>query len=553
MSTLLIKSLITHLPRYAEEEGDYYTVKRVDLINALCDTSVNQDVAENTVNLLEALLDSLAVFNTDYLQKGEWCFISFPAQLLALSVLKAMSDKDSRFFADNFWNTQGISDAKKDQQRDILCIIENRRVDYHTTHNAPPIRYIYVAWSVIKLDDNVLFYQREDTQKRHDKTAGDYGLIGGRLNQRDIANFTQDKPRYLQMVQSNCPDIKTILPETLKRELQEEAGLIFDKHYSFKLWRELKPYRQVQGSAPNHAFTEYYLNIFHIDLTLEGYIHLQNKIKTDERLVWFSLDEIEKGVTADGKIAYIKALYGDFNQDRVALKKALMQLSDSFNTGYLLNKSKYALTLLNNTDKPLQAGTLGKEKMLNVFLSARQQALLLGLAAHNRGFEFTELADGVILHPAAWLEVNNAFLQQELMELLAVLKDTDFIIEQQQERFFRLSVEPSIVYFDERLFTLTAVRADLNSRKTKIPVTITRAKIATAFGVTANKTENLEITRRLARDLHKVFLNKAGNEATQIEDNYKKAKAERFNVAGLKSLLCRTEGEIRFCAEYLLS
>lgn len=55
----------------------------------------------------------------------------------------------------------------------------------HTSQQAQPIRYCYVAWSIIKLDGKILFYQREDTQKRYDKSAGDYGLIGGRANQND--------------------------------------------------------------------------------------------------------------------------------------------------------------------------------------------------------------------------------------------------------------------------------------------------------------------------------------------------------------------------------
>lgn len=61
MATDLIKTLLKHLPRYAEEEGYFYAVMRDELINRLCDkTNIDQAVAENTVNLCEILLDSLA-------------------------------------------------------------------------------------------------------------------------------------------------------------------------------------------------------------------------------------------------------------------------------------------------------------------------------------------------------------------------------------------------------------------------------------------------------------------------------------------------------------
>ncbi|WP_341327262.1 hypothetical protein [Methylotuvimicrobium sp. KM2] len=79
-------------------QGDHDIFKRSDLIGALCrERQIDPAVAENTVNLCETLLDTLATLKTDNLQRGEWCFVSFPAQLLAMSILTAMSDTDSRF------------------------------------------------------------------------------------------------------------------------------------------------------------------------------------------------------------------------------------------------------------------------------------------------------------------------------------------------------------------------------------------------------------------------------------------------------------------------
>ena len=335
MSEALIQSLIPHLPRYAEEEGDFYSVSRVTLINALCKQHpIDQTVAENTVALLETLLDTLAVLNSDLLKNGDWCFVSFPAQLMALSVLTALSDTESRLLAANFWNTQGASNDKKDQQRGVLNNIETSRYNNHSHQQAQPIRYCYVAWSIVKLDGKILFYQREDTQKRYDKTAGDFGLLGGRTNQNDVTLV--DKVALLKELQSpNSKLIKNALPETLKRELREEAGLLFESHYTFKPWRSLKPYRQVQGSAPNHALTEYYLDVFQVDLTLEGYLFLQQKIKSDDRLAWFSIDDMVRGESTDGKIPYIKALVNDFAEGGLALATALAAVPDSFACHYL--------------------------------------------------------------------------------------------------------------------------------------------------------------------------------------------------------------------------
>ena len=564
MTTNLIEIILQNLPRYAEEEGDFYSVPREELIGVIClQGHLDLAIAENTISLTEALLDTLALLNTTYLQKGEWCFVSFPAQLLAMSLLTAMSDKDSRFFAANFWNTQGITDDKKNQQREVLRIVENNRYEHHASHSAKPIRYIYVAWSIIKLDGKILFYQREDTQMRHDKKAGDYGLIGGRLNQHDLLG-DRDMPALLSELQSEKSSfIKNALPVTLQREIREEAGLIFEQHYSFKPWRSLKPYQQVQGSAPNHALTEYYLDIFQIELTLEGYSFLQQQIECNNRLVKFSIDDMARGETTDGKIAYIKALVDDFDNDRLALKTALLALPDSFAARYKFDPKKYGLTLPIDAEKPLLAGVLGKEKPLEVVLSPRQLAILLGLAAHNRGFEFETFDGKITLHPFGWIEVkNNPALQIELIQLADLFKGTNLIIENHRDLFFRLSISPEVVYFDEKLFSFTVKQADLSSSQSKIPVIIDRESFDTALGKVKAKTEEFKLTPLFVKNLKRldailvtrpIFTepNEENYEtkfSAKIEDTYKKGlhKEPKFLALGLRSLIHREDGIFKF-------
>ena len=559
MPASLIQSLIPHLPRFAEEDGDFYSIHRDELIDILCQQhELDRSVSENTVNLIESLLNTLAVLEADYLKRNEWCFVSFPAQLMALSVLTVLSDHNSQLFAPSFWNTQGISNDKKDQQRDVLRAFETARVKHHNQDQAQPIRYCYVAWSIIKLDHQVLFYQREDTQKRFDKSAGDYGLIGGRANQNDL--LSADKVEVLNALQSpHSTLIKDALPETLKRELREEAGLLFETHYTFKPWRSLKPYQQVQGTAPNHAFTEYYLDIFQIELTLEGYLYLLEKTKGDERLVWFSLDEMAKGETSDGKMAYIKALFDDFDNDRAALKTALQQLPDSFKSTYLCQLPKYGLTLPIDHHKPLIAGVLGKEKPLDLNLSEYQLKLFLALAAHLRGFEFEALPQAIKLHPLGWLEIkHDPHLQRELIQLAALLKkaDADFSIENIRDTFFRLSIIPEIVNLDESLFSFVVKPSDLDSIETKIPVSIHRDAFETAIGWVKRKTEvfklTLEFVSRL-RELAEKDWNAENEYAVRIEDAYKKGlhKEPKFCALGLRSLIRREDGMIKVVVEVL--
>jgi len=294
------------------------------------------------------------------------------------------------------------------------------------------------------------------------------------------------------------------LPSTLKRELREEAGLLFESHYTFKSWRSLKPYRQVQGAAPNHALTEYYLEIFQIDLTLEGYLFLQQKIKYDDRLAWFSIDDMVRGETTDGKIPYIKALVNDFDGSS-ALANELRTLPDSYTSRYLFHPPKnYKLTLPIDYQRPLLAGALN-EKLLAIKFTDRQLALLLGLASHLRGFEFASVEENSVFHPFGWIEIKrNSALQSELISLTGLLKDTDLIIENHRDSLFRLSISPDVIYFDERLFSFAVKQADLNSIQTKIPVNIHRESFDTALGKVKDKTEEFKLTLEFVHKLKRL-------------------------------------------------
>jgi hypothetical protein len=558
MADSSIKTLIRELPRYAEEEGDFYSVNRNSLINAICErNAVEPDIAENTVMLCERLLDTLSVLNPDYLAKGEWCFVSFPAQLMATSILTAMSDAESRFFTPHFWNTRDIDNGRKEQQRGVLRWTEQARFQHHICQQAQPIRYCYVAWSIIKLDGKILFYQREDTKKHFDKTAGDYGLIGGRANQHDVSGVA-DKVELLKALQSpNSFLIKNALPETLKRELREESGLVFDTHYKFKLWRSLQPYQQVQGAAPNHALTEYYLDIFNIELTLDGFLYLQQRVNSDSRLNWFSLTDIERGETTDNKIPYIKALYDEFAGNHAALAAELSALPDSFVPSYLSDKEKYGITLPINPEKPVMAGVLGKEKPLDLALTPRQLALILGLAAHLRGFEFASLEKNIVLHPHGWMEVDeHSPVRAELMELAVFLNGSDLVMENRRDRLFRLSIRPETVFFADELFSFRVANDELENKESMVSILIGRQGFATALGFVKDKIECFELTRGFVKRMKTLAdgdFTIHDAEAVSTEYNYKKGlhKDPKFKALGFRNLIRQDGKGIRFVVPYI--
>ncbi|MDD2658814.1 MAG: NUDIX hydrolase [Methylococcales bacterium] len=559
MINILIKALITVMPRFAEEEGDYYSVSRADLVNALCQAQgVAPEIAKNTVNLCEALLDSLATLDPDFLRRGEWCFVSFPAQLMALSVLTALSDRDSRYFEADFWNTRDVDSSKKEWQREVLKIIENRRHDHHLKKKAEPVRYIHIAWSVIKIEGKILFYHRED-KTRHEKKSGNYGLPGGRVNQKDLIHVDGDMQDRLRLLQSaDRVSIKPALAETLKRELLEEVELEYEQHYSFRPWRALKPYRQVQGAKSNHALTEYFLEIYAIELTLEGFCFLQQRIAENkkEKLILFSLDEIAQGKTSDGKTAYIEALYDDF-EDKNSLKAALEDLEDSFKTNYLncQDPAKYRIVLPRDERQQILAGAPGKESAIDLPLDKSTLSLLLGLAACLRGFPFVESDSAFTAHPYGWLEVrDDVELQTELVKLAEVFKDSrDVVIETQKDRWFRLSISPDCVFFDDFYFRCSVDQKDLQSHKSKAQVTAMRREFSTYLGTVAEDKKEVEVPISIVKLLDKSMKGKQDDSlANSVRDSYRKSQLhDCLSNLGMRGLLRQDAGAVRICCEVM--
>jgi len=285
-------------------------------------------------------------------------------------------------------------------------------------------------------------------------------------------------------------------------------------------------------------------------------LFLLQQVGRDGRLLWFTLDEVAQGESCDGKVAYVKALLADYGGDPLALKTALAALPDSFTAAYRVRREKYGFTVLADADKPVVAGVLGKEKTLGVAFTAEQRALLLGLAAHSRGFGFASVAAYVTLLPFGWLDVaNNRGLQAQLLDLCALVKDTDVVLENHKDSLFRLSLEPSLLYFDDALFTFSASAKDLEGIESKIPVTISRASFATAFGGVSAEIKEFKLSLALVSKLRKLSkcTHSADNEeAVKTEDAYKKGlhKDAGFMEMGLKALLRREGGVIKFCCVF---
>lgn len=534
-----LQILIAFLPRYPEEGSDASSANKQEVFTAL----INQLGAEQTqaiqttLDLIENLLTSLSLLDSGELQRGEWKFVSHPAQLCALSLLQTLADPRQKLFPSSFWQTAGVGDEEKRQQKNILQALEKRRQACHLDGNAPPIRFIYVAWSLIKLDDKILFHQRE--AREH---VNEYGLVGGRANAADLRQVMgEGTPNgdLLKVLQApDSPEMFKALEIALDRECKEEVGLtIADGHYTPEIWRNLTPWQDCMGAAPNYALTQYFFRLYHLQLTTSGYLTLCTRLREqDARLIQCTLDEVASGITADrAKKLKIDAIYDDFPDDREALKQSLENLAPSYVNRYSFDEEKDAL-VFSLESKILQGGA-GKERPLLIDLDTEEKQLFIGLAVHAKGFTLNASpAESVTLHEYGWIEIHDSALEHRISQLSERLRATGIpYLEMADRRYARLSLPQELIFFDPCLFSFDLQQQDKNTWHFRLR----RAAIPTAFGdvLAANEQGTLE-SSSLGMQLKKV---EAGGFSVKDDEHLSKkvrsALQKVYQSFGLRQLL----------------
>jgi len=502
------------------------------------------------------LLDTVSILEPNTLERNEWRFVSYPAQLMAMSMLTAMSNTDSRVFDPDFWYTGGACPDRLDEQRGVLKEIENRREKHHLSQ-AEPIRFIYVAWSIIKYEGKILFFQREDTRRRFDVSRGDYGLVGGRVKQIDILGFEGGKKELVRELQSLQSELmKNAIPEALKREICEETKMVFKKHYSYNHLRTLKPSKHISGAAPVHALTEYHFDLHTIELTLEGYVHLQNQIKIDEKLVWIPIGDVVQGNSCQ-YVLYLKSLFSDFGGDKEALREELEKLPDSFTNNYNFYEENYGFIFLVSKKTPLERGVYHVPLAVDnlTALNDKQRLILLALAGHLKGFEITSKPDDITFLPFGWVKVPEVSEKsKELQNLFSILEENKIPIESIKNQYFRLSINPECIFFDQDIFSLS-VRPDHETEH----IILKRKAIETALGVATSVQKVLSVDNKIAKEKDKALAKKIcsllinTNISPDIIEPLKKSLWEihrkklrkQLHELGLRGFLREKNGEIK--------
>ncbi|MBF0239620.1 MAG: hypothetical protein HQM12_18115 [SAR324 cluster bacterium] len=459
----LIQALLHHLPHYSEAGQWADARERSTLVKHLCqDTECSEETGSLLVGLVERMLNSVQVLDPMELIEGRWKWVSFPAQLMAHSLLSVWADPAQALLPQGFWFVDSARSPQViEQQRLLLHQLEQQRLEHHATRSPTPIRFVYAVWAFIKLENRFLLYHREDRSRPE---VSNFIPPGGRFHPLDLPqSIIQQTPRsqileHLQSAQAEW--VRDSLETTLKRTLQETTGLQSLHYQARKLWT-LPPFLQVEGAQSNHAYTRFEIQVFHLQLNKEGWMKLLEYLASQPHghFAWFTSEEMRLQQNSGGKKAYLQALFPNFESERV-LEETLNLLEESYTDRYALGEPSLPVDLPHETENRLRYGLTGKEQTLPVELTLPRRQMLLALGWYARQscgptiLPPLLLTEGVLAMPQGWLRVMSPELVNDLTELADQLNQAQFpLLEQAQQCYFRLSAAPSKIFWEASLFS----------------------------------------------------------------------------------------------------
>lgn len=423
------------LPRIAEESSAREEIPEIDLTQRLIEaTGAGTEEADAVLRMVRRLLQALSVLDEARLSAGEWAFVSFPASLLARSVLEGLSHADFRLLEPGFWSP---SEYLIDKQRTLIKYAEELRAALPT--GLLPIRRVWVSWAWLVLDGKFLMVHREDPAPHRDGSRGQFVFPGGRVSHEDLIG-----PEGLST--SRCLDffdprveVETSLmtqsfARTVRRELQEELEISGHTLETVTPVGETIHYAAMEGAKSAYSATEYRIQSFKISLKDTGKTELLRCLaRHPARFSWFSPEELAHGVNAVGANAFVDAIRAggpepDPNAFAIHIGNA-PPLTDP-------------IDLPGKPSDSFAVGTVGRERHIHVELDAEETELLNWLAAVRRGEDVEELATGVsIAHGTGWVLVESHPAITRMKELASKLDASGLPLLDFHDRAVRLNAK----------------------------------------------------------------------------------------------------------------
>lgn len=483
---MMVKQLLELLPLHAEEGRLREVVSEADLMARI------GKGAGGELALVRRIFESFSLLDKHELSRGNWAFVSFPASLMARSLVAAWTVPNQRFVDEGYWEDL----AFVEEQRVLLDKLETGRKRYHPANDAMPIRFVHVAWAVIRLGNDFLLHQGEDKPRTDVKQ---YRLPGGRLCLSDYRGEYKSPAEMLKDLSSeNSCVAKESLPNTLIREIKEELGGLLDGiHYSFELWRSIKPYCAIGGGGNKHALSRWEITLYTVKLTSLGETLLLNHIFTNPKLQFFTLDDLVQGKRLDGTTAYIDALHEDMGEK---FAEFFGSIPDSSGTPYALDKPVSAVDLPSSRELPFLHGRTGKECEVLVPLDDFDWELILFLGWCARGFSLRNISDDVLVLGGGWVKLMMDEDLKAAKETANKLAKTSLPLLQFSGDALRLGSKPEFTYFSDRLFSYEYTPSiDKEGQINGGQIDLYRKEQITRFAVLGGQQHRFRVPRNVAR------------------------------------------------------
>lgn len=486
----LLSQLLEHLPLHAEEGPVRECVAESQLLDHLAAGEAGQPRA--AVAVVRRVFEAMALLDRKELERGNWAFVSFPASLAGRSLLATLAQPGQTLFEKHYWEQDsGRPDSSIDEQRDLLLDLESRREKHHPGHAAAPIRYVHVAWGLVRLGNRFLLYQRED--KKH-LGVKDFVFPGGRLRITDLPEDRQGPDALRELFSEDSALADQCLDATLQREMHEELGLHPGADYTAERWRTLNPYKKVEGARNNHVLSCWRITLFFIKLTQVGELRLLERIAAEpDAIPWFTLADLESQSRPDGASAFIDALRADFGEK---FAEEMAKPPNSTGTNYLLTKETDSIDLPAEPERPFGRGKTGHEKPVLAHLSRQDWELLLLLGWCARDLEVSANLERVVALGGGWIRLKLGEDLEAARKLALTLQAADLPLIQFQGDNLRLAVTPENVYFEEELFSYKFNPGSPSGKGSTIRLMLNA--IETDFGNLKSKRLDINIPPQLA-------------------------------------------------------
>lgn len=491
-----LRRLVDVLPLHAEESNDREVLEENALVSAFADCGHSTEIAAAQVALVRRFLTALGLLDTNELAGNRWSFVSFPAMLLAKSVLETLSTPGQQFFTPGYW-TQGKqrTEEEEDAQRHLISYLENLRVRSHPGGAAKPIRVVHVAWGFIKIDRRFALHRREDKSRPGTKR---FVPPGGRVIPEDLPEADRLRNRLRSFWSPGAKMPHGAYEAALKRELAEELSLI-DKNFQATHIRTADSFFQVEGSGNHCSYTRYRIKIYSIKLTRSGELTVVDRVHREPDFwTWFTADELFSGKNAVGASAYIDALVEV--EDLDCLEFFSKEIPDSSAVCPRSRDSSQSIQIPADHCGLIHAGKSGKQRPLSYNLSIDEWSLLITLAWHSLGHPVSIPSTKMDLLDARWVRLNDPHLLAAAKQIAMKLQPGGIpILDIDDGGYCRLDYIADNVFLDPMLFYYEWLIEDPKKQIRLILRTIT-----TPFAILHEASSIVPLAGRFARDITEV-------------------------------------------------